>query len=365
MNERERFRETMTFGTPDRVPYWECAFWQETLERWKREGLPENVDHAEASLCDFFGFDRSFGVYFRQTIPINIDLEPPFRRELLSEEDGIITERGGDGVISRWSPTGHSTRQFVRFPVETRADFHELKPRLQPDSPGRFPLGWLESAKTRQSDGAPVCLRVGGYFGFARSLMGLENLSLAFFDQPTLIEEIFAYRTEYLTQLLETVLQQVQPDFAEFWEDMAYKTAPLVSPSLYRRLALKHYRSITDLLTKYGVNIILLDSDGRIDDLIPIWIDGGVTCVWPLEVAAGMDTLKLRQAYGRNLGLIGGIDKRVLAADQKTIRDEVLRVIPPLVETGGFIPTCDHAVPPDVPFSNYMYYLQLIREICC
>ena len=231
MTDRERFLQTMRFGEPDRVPYWECAFWGEALNRWVTEGMPDSVAHpngpgkggpTQESLRNYFSFDRSFGVYFRGTVPVHLGFMPGFEHKVISEENGIITEQGGDGVISRWSRTGHSTRQFVRFPVQNREDFQEVKKRLDPNTPGRIGAGCKDKALGLQAQGAPVCLQVGGYYGFARSLMGMENLSVAFYDQPELVEEIFEYRTEYVSQIIEKVLMEVKPDFAEFWEDMAY-----------------------------------------------------------------------------------------------------------------------------------------------
>jgi uroporphyrinogen decarboxylase len=215
----------------------------------------------------------------------------------------------------------------------------------------------------RQEEGAPTCIQVGGYYGFARGLMGMEGLSMAFYDQPKLIEEIFEHRTEYVSQIIEKALMEFRPDFAEFWEDMAFKSGSLVSPILYRKLAVKHYRRITDLLRRYGVDIILLDSDGNVDDLIPIWIDGGINCIWPLEVASDMDPVAIRKKYGKNLGLIGAIDKRAMAKGKKAIDTEVMSKVPYLIGNGGFIPTCDHAVPPDVSLENYQYYLDLIHRL--
>ena len=371
MNDRERFLATMRFGQPDRIPYWECAFWGETLDRWAREGMPDNVLHpagpeswpTQESLGGYFGFDLSSGVYFRETAGVNMGFIPPFEHKVLSEENGVVTQQDGEGVVFRWSHGGHSTRQFVRFPVQSQADFREITKRLDPSSPARVPEGWEKRPLAIQAAGAPICIQAGGYYGFARSLMGMENLSTAFFDQPELIEEIFEYRTAYVSAMLERVLALVKPDFAEFWEDMAFKTGPLVSPTLYRKLALKHYQAITALLRRHGVELILLDSDGNIDELIPIWLDGGINAIWPFEIAAGMDPLAVRAKYGKSLALIGGIDKRAMAAGRAAIDREVYPKVPRLIESGGFIPTCDHAVPPDVSLGDYEYYLGLIHKI--
>jgi len=72
-----------------------------------------------------------------------------------------------------------------------------------------------------------------------------------------------------------------------------------------------------------------------------------------------MDPLAVRAEYGHDLALIGGIDKRALARGRKAITAELYRIIPPLIEDGGYIPTLDHAVPPDVSYDNWMYYMEL------
>ena len=34
-----------------------------------------------------------------------------------------------------------------------------------------------------------------------------------------------------------------------------------------------------------------------------------------------------------------------------------------LSEDGGYIPSCDHGIPQDVPYENYCYMMHLIKEI--
>jgi uroporphyrinogen decarboxylase len=58
----------------------------------------------------------------------------------------------------------------------------------------------------------------------------------------------------------------------------------------------------------------------------------------------------------------GGVDKRAIAQGGPIIRQELKR-IGPVVRDGGFIPGCDHAVPPDVSCSNYLEYCRLLGEL--
>ena len=108
------------------------------------------------------------------------------------------------------------------------------------------------------------------------------------------------------------------------------------------------------------MKIIELDSDGNTEVLLPLMIEAGINCHWPLEVAAGMDPIKIHQKYGKNLALAGGIDKRELAKGKEAIRKEIERKIG---RDGGYIPSVDHTIPPDVSLENFLYYEELKRGI--
>jgi uroporphyrinogen decarboxylase len=192
--------------------------------------------------------------------------------------------------------------------------------------------------------------------------MGTEGLSLAFYDQPKMMHEMMDFLADFFIEVTRKALREVQIDYFNFFEDMAYKTAPLVSPKTFREFMLPRYKRVVAHLKKHGVQIITLDTDGNCEPLIPLYIEAGVTGIWPCEIAANMDPVRLRREYGKDLTLAGGIDKRELARGKKEVEAEVRRRILPLLESGGFIPHVDHTVPPDVPYANFMYYLDLKRK---
>lgn len=157
--------------------------------------------------------------------------------------------------------------------------------------------------------------------------------------------------------------REVEIDCFSFAEDFAYKAGPLISPEIFRKFFLPRYRQLTDFLKAQGVPSIWLDTDGNFEVLIPLLLEAGITCVWPLEVASGMDPVALRKKYGQDLVLSGGIDKRALAKSRQEIEQELTSKLPYLLEQGGYIPTLDHSVPPDVPLDNYRYYLGLKSKL--
>jgi uroporphyrinogen decarboxylase len=111
-----------------------------------------------------------------------------------------------------------------------------------------------------------------------------------------------------------------------------------------------------------GVPIVDEDSDGKVDELIPIWIECGIPVCDPIEVAAGNDIVAFRRQFGRQIAYRQGVDKRCIAKGGVVIENE-LRRIEPVVRDGGFIPGCDHGVPHDISWPNYLHYARLLAQM--
>jgi uroporphyrinogen decarboxylase len=360
MTERERFHEWARFGAPDRVPYWGMGYWPQTIERWEDEGMPADV-HLHA----FFGFDRRDGVH------LNAGMVPDFRDKTLEETDRYVIRQRSDGVVTKALKTGesHGVRmsmdQHIRFPVEDRASWNEFKKRFNAKSPCRYPLFWEEYKSHLKGRDYPLSIHGGSMFGWPRNWMGFERAATILYDDPALMREIMEFTADFMIELITPALEEIGDiDFGGMWEDMAFKTASIISPKHAREFMLPCYKRVTEVMHKYGIQVIALDSDGYVDELIPIWLEAGINLIYPLEVASGEDPVALRKKYGKDLLIWGGIDKRVLAVDKAAIRREVLSKTPFLIEQGGWIPGIDHSVPPDASFANYMYYLEVVRAVC-
>jgi uroporphyrinogen decarboxylase len=143
---------------------------------------------------------------------------------------------------------------------------------------------------------------------------------------------------------------------------MAYKAHSMISPRMTRRFLQPTYFAWRDVLKSHGDTIIDMDSDGYIPHLIPIWIESGIKACDPIEVAAGNDIVAFRKQFGRQMAYRGGIDKRAMAVGGQVMRDEVMRVAP-LIKDGGFIPSCDHGVPPDISWPNFIEYTRLLAQL--
>jgi uroporphyrinogen decarboxylase len=194
-------------------------------------------------------------------------------------------------------------------------------------------------------------------------MMGLRNMLLAMNRDPGLIADIMEFCARFQTEVLEKALREVEADWALLNEDMAYKKGPMISPRTFREYMSGPYKEICDFFREHGVDIVVVDSDGNPELLIPVWLEAGIRGVTPCEIAASVDPVKLREDYPR-LIIMGGVDKRELTKDKPAIEREVLSKVPLLIKTGGYFPGIDHGVPPDIPLDNFKYFLNFTRKLC-
>ena len=359
MNRRQRFLETMTFGTPDRPASGDYFYYESTRKRWESEGLPAGVD-----LNEYFGMDFD---PFAWKVPVAIyDLSPDFGTTLLEEtqEYETVRRRGGEVVRILRNVPPPAMPQWIRYPVTSRAEWKDYRRRLEGYDPARHAQKLAALAANDAERDYPLGMWLGGTYGYMRNWWGMEGISTLLYDDPALVEEMVECLTRLSLEALEVVLSAgITLDWVMFWEDMAYKTGPLVSPTMYRRFCMPFYHRVMERVRKAGINLVMLDSDGNIDELIPLWLDAGVWVMHPMEVAAGMDVTAVRRRYGKQVGFFGGIDKQVLASTPEEIRHTVEPILRECFRTGGFIPACDHAIPPDVSLSNYRCYRELVHEM--
>lgn len=358
MTDRERFLATMYYRPRDRAPICDFGFWPETIEQWHAQGLPAWVTGGhDTTLTDrFFGMDRYHGGGGIGAV----GLCPAFVREVLEDRGDHELVRQEDGVIVLRKKFMSSIPEHHGHLLVDRESWQKhYRPRLNPEDPARLPARW--PAPDREWPAIAWC---GSLFGWLRDWMGIENLALVVYDDAAWFEEM-------VTTLADCVVAQVQAaraagaqvDAACFWEDMCYNAGPLLSPQHFQQYLVPHYRRITEGLRALGCEIVWVDCDGKIDDLVPLWLEAGVNGMFPVEIGTwGADPIKFRRQYGRELRLMGGFDKHILARTPADIEREIYRLTP-LVEEGGYIPFCDHRVPPDVSYQNYLFYLRLARKV--
>jgi uroporphyrinogen decarboxylase len=356
MTDRERFVACVLGQPVDRPPYWlYWAPWETTRRRWLDEGLPEETDHRA-----LFGSDCT-----PHTLSVNCGPCPPIEPTVIEEDDRFVVHIDAWGIVRRDFKHHTSMSTFLRFPVADRADWQRFKERwLDPDHPARLDGEWRALGTAWQAEGAPI--QLGSYpsvglYGTLRWLLGDEECLLAFYTMPDLVHEIMDHMTDLYLTVFAEVVREVQVDVIHMWEDMCSRHGPLISPAFWDEFIGPNYRRIKAFAERHDIPILSVDTDGDPDLLAGRMVRDGVNLLFPMEVAAGCD-VNAWQANYPTLGMMGGIDKRALAAGPAAIDRELARIRPALAR-GRYIPALDHLVPDDVSWTNYRYYARALKTL--
>ena len=321
MTGRERFHETFSYGTPDRVPYFEEGLRDDVRKRWRDQGFPRR-----AELARMFHIDR------RERIAVKLEPLPGLKR----------------------------------WPV-TRRDLPALRRRLNPDDPRRFPKDWKRRVERWRDRKHVLELAIHRGFFLTMGVDGwdrFEGVMLLLGDDPALVREIMGIHGDFAARLADRVLEEVDVDFVSFSEPIGGKSGPLLSPRQYEEFVLSSYRPVLRVLRRHAVGTICLVTYANARALLPSILRAGFNCLWACEAnPEAMDYRELRRRFGRDLRLIGGIDLDALLLGKEAIRKEILSKVPRLLSDGGYIPLADGRVRGNVPFENYVYYRRLLEKV--
>ena len=367
---RQRYIETLTFGNPDRIPFTPGGPRESTLARWHKEGLPQGVDWFD-HLCQALSIETG-----RADMPVGMHVDfrmiPHFKEEVLEHTEGHYVVRDWKGNVCEISDEfdisylreakDFVTRRWIKCPVENRTDWEQMKVRYNSDDAARLPEDFADYCKKASQRDYVLTVAFAGPFWQLREWCGFEGLCMMMIEQPELVAEMAQFWMDFVLRILDRVLEHIVFDRMYISEDMAYKAKAMISPQMTRQFCMPSWVEWTRRVRSAGVPIIDMDSDGFVGELIPLWIESGINVCDPIEVAAHNDINEFRRQFGKKMAYKQGVDKRCIAKGGQVIRDELKR-LEPVVRDGGFIPGCDHGVPSDISWPNFVDYSRLLAEM--
>lgn len=370
MTPRRRYIETLTFGSPDKVPFQPGGPRESTLAAWHGQGLPQGADW-HACLLETLGIEpETTGP--RVSLGVDFRMIPQFEEKVLERRDGHLVVQDWKGNVCEISDAydvtylRHAkdfvTRSWIRCPVESRGDWERMKPRYEIDAPPRWPDDFEQRCQRVRDRDWVLSVSFPGPFWQMREWCGFEGLCMMMIDEPDLVADMAAFWCEFVAALLERICARVVPDRVAIGEDMAYKAKAMISPAMTREFCRPSWRRWSNLLRQAGCPIIDMDSDGYVGELIPAWIESGINVCDPIEVAAHNDMVAFREQFGRRIAFRQGVDKRAIAKGGRVIREELKR-LEPVVAGGGYIPGCDHGVPSDISWPAFVDYARLLAHM--
>ena len=337
-----------------------------SLDRWKNEGMTSITETLHSLGCCEEG-----QISLRNMGWCEAEFYPRFEEKVLSQDGDheLAQDYAGRKVLYFKGRRNGFMPTYVEHPVKDLRSFEEnCLWRMGPNTPERVAetRKQAEKAVEAAAQGKMIQLCVGGAYMYLRSLIGPEDLLLKFYDDPEVIHACMRQWLLMNSAACAQYQQYVTADEVFFGEDICYKNGMLISPEMWREFLKPYYQQlIADIrsrqLDKTRHLYIQIDTDGDCRPAIPLYREIGMDCMSPFEVASGCDVVEIGRDEP-NLVMFGGFDKRILSQSTDDIDREVDRILPIMRRRGGYIPTCDHGVPEEVSFSNWLHFRKRLLE---
>lgn len=349
MTSRERIRAMFEHREADHVPITDSP-WAATVERWHREGLPEDV-----SFTEYFNLD--------QVGRIGADNSPRFPVIVVAEDEETITKTTNWGATQKQFKHRGCVPEYIDFTVTDEDEWIKAKARMNPD---RDRINW-EALKTNyprwKKNGAWIQAQF--WFGFDVThshFVGTETLLMAMITDPEWVVDMYNHFLDVDIALFEMVWDAGYHFDSIFWpDDMGYKLAQFFSLDMYRDLLKPVHARAAQWARDKGCKVHL-HSCGDIRPFVPDLIDIGIDMLNPLEVKAGVDPCALKKEFGDQLAFHGGLNA-VLYEDMDALFAEMEKVIPVMKEGGGYWISTDHSVPDSVSLEKFGEFVEHARTL--
>ena len=356
LTDRERFNNQMHYKPVDRCFNMEFGYWNENFVQWDLFVANGVKNNAEADV--FFNFDRIEGVGG------TVFMHPPFEEKIISRTETTKILMNPNGLIAEVPKDGHDTiPHYLKSSITGPEDWKQVKAeRFDPDHPDRkVNVEALKKQHPADRD-YPLGVGCGSMIGRIRDMLTFEGLAYACYDYPDMVEDMVERCCVLVENFLDQVLGEIDFDYASGWEDICFNKGPIVSVDFFEKVITPRYKRISRKLHAHGIDLWYTDCDGDVRPIMHCLLEGGINCLFPYEVNSCAHPAELLNQYGKDLRIMGGVDKMQLAKGPEATKS-YLETLAPLVERGGYIPFCDHRCPPNVNPKDYLYYLDLKEKM--
>jgi len=381
MNSREKFNSVMSFEDNNMNMKTEFGFWAGTLKKWlangelKKTSETNYINALDAKIVragdDIAGSgeltDKNTLNYFNldsYLVKFPFDLSPGLPVSLIEDSSDYKIYIDSYGLKQKEGKVTAGTPMVLDYPIKNKKDFYKYRDLYDDDYKKRLPKDWDSLKKSLKGRDFPIRLG-GGPYGFSffpRHLMGDVVYMTSMYDDPGFIKEFNEYFLNFVMNYWSLILKDLEVDCIFILEDIAYKTGSFISRDMFREFLTPYYLKFMDFLKQFKIKNVFVDCDGLIDELIPLWIEAGVTGIFPIE--AVNNVVEIREKYP-DLKMMGGFNKKVLFKDSsKAAIDLELEKVKKIISLGGYIPHVDHAVSEDVTWENFKYYREKLNHIC-
>jgi len=349
MTSRERVQAAVAHSQPDYPP---CDYFY----------TPE----IHQALLQHFGVSQEDDVRDRLGTDIRY-LDPPYIGPALTQyNDGSNMDIWG--ILKKPMPNEYGDyAESVNFPYASWKTVEEAEQFNWPD-PNWYDYSAIPELCQQYPD---FCIATGSFgvqdfingVAFGR---GVEQVLLDIAHEDPVYLYIVEKRHRFYLEMIARTLEAAKGriDLVLCGDDFGTQRGLLISPRSFDRLFAPKKKEFFDLVHQYGARITH-HCCGSSLKLIPRFIALGMDALQTIQPqAAGMNPYQLKEQFGSQLTLHGGVDIQgwLQSATPAEIKREVDQLLDVVGAGGGFILSPCHNLQPDTPLENVLALYRAVAQ---
>lgn len=267
---------------------------------------------------------------------------------------------------------------FRVFPEGARMAAPKLQGAWANESSGPI-TGWEDLDKISWPDPAMADLSILDYYEkhlpadmrvfhvvdvweVVRDLVGFEPACLMFYDNPTLLEELFNRVGGFAEKAADACCDYRCYGAVYLGDDLGYKSSLMISPDMVRKHILPWHKRIADLAHRKG-KLFFFHSCGQMYSLMEDYISHVKIDAKHSFEEAVLPVTKVKEQFGSRMTLLGGMDVDFLSrSSEPAIRQKTREVLGACVQGGGYCFGSGNWVTRYIPFESYHAMLDEARR---
>ena len=289
----------------------------------------------------------------------------------ITPEDDVefATRQGEDAVLCNfnWRPNNvfrlaeDGTRHYVDGEIKTFAD---LESKLDPPPSLDDQLRHLERyLKAAQGTGVGVIANLTSFFDSAMLGIGVTDALYMFHDNLPLVEKFMDILLAHQEKVMRAVIDRFGDDLALVMvnDDIGHNTGLLVSPRIFMRVFPHRMKRLIAPAKDHGLKV-LMHTDGRMDNILPILHEIGIDANHPIEPESN-DIVAVKQQWAGRMALIGNVHTPLLAFGTKDeIEAKVREYCEKLGPGGGWVCGSSTSIMDGIPPQNFVTMIQAVHK---
>lgn len=199
-------------------------------------------------------------------------------------------------------------------------------------------------------------------FEIAWHLRGMTELFTDMAFHPALAERLLD-RITAIRSFEARRFAEAGVDMLKIGDDVGTQKGMLMSPAMYRDWFKPRHAAVIGAAREARPDLpVCYHSDGNCWDVIPDFIDIGVTVLNPVQPEC-LDLAAVKKRFGDELVFWGGIGTQTTMPFASP--DEVYRTVQRTIDVlgpTGYLPCPTHVLEPEVPWDNILAFLRAVDE---